>query len=317
MSNTDTKVTDLSTEQQKAIIDTKEVLASKQDVLMAIGQVQAFNNIKKYTTVGELLIFKKIKESKQYKGLVYENDSGKSTTVGDIKELCTVFFQRSYNTMQEELNNLEIFGEEFLESSQNMGLGNRELRKLRQLPENQQLAVIASKEVDLGDKTAVKELIEDLVIQHNTEKTELTKRVKEADQVVKAARANSSDKQQELDKIKEQEAIRQFSQEAWHRDALDSVNALIEARAVIAKGTNQLITVLNNLSENHELDSKSIDLIGRSLLSEAKYNVDLVNEVANDVFAILGDKYHPDLTADDLFNQLHSNNHSDAVDSAE
>jgi hypothetical protein len=317
MSEDNTKVTDLSTEQQKAIIDTKEVLASKQDVLMAIGQVQAFNNIRKYATVAELVTYRKIKESKQYKGLVYEDENGKSATVADIKEVCTIFFGRSYRAMQEDEQNLTIFGEEFFKSSKNMGLGNRELRKLRQLPNETQDLIINSEKVDLNDKEAVKELIEDAAFKYATEKHELEQQVKEANQTVDAVRANSAEKQQQLDQAKELEAKRQFSQAPWQRDALDNVNAMIEARAYITQGTNQLLAVLNNLSNNHELDSKAIDLIGRSLLTEAKHNFDMVNEMANEAFGILGSKYHPDLFADDLFTQLHSHDESEVIVNAE
>jgi len=307
MSNTDTKVTELSTEQQKAVIEAKEVLASKQDVLMAIGQIQAFDNMRKYVTVTEIMTYRRIKESKQYKGLVYTNAKGESVTVTDLKDVCTAFFNRSYEQMQEDSKNLEIFGQEFLESAQQMELGYREIRKLRQLPQESQAMIINSEEFDLGDKEGLKEKIEDMIFQHSTEKAELNKQVKEANHTVKAARELSSDKQQELNAMKEQESIRQFSQEPWHRDTLDSVNAMIEARGAISQGANQLLAVLNNLSENHELDDKAIDHIGRSLLSEAQHNLSVISDFCNDAFSILGDRYHPDLTADELFNQLHAN----------
>ncbi len=310
MSDDNTKVTDLSTEQQKAVIDTKAVLASKQDVLMAIGQVQAFNNMRKYATVAELVTYRKIKDSKQYKGLVYEDESGKSATVADIKEVCTIFFGRSYRSMQEDEQNLTTFGEEFFESSKNMGLGNRELRKLRQLPTETQELIINSEKVDLNDKEAVKELIEDEAFKHATELKQANKRGDDLKTNLHVAREMSAEKDQELNSLKEQEAKRQMSQEPWHRNALDSVNAMIEARASITQGSNQLLDVLNNLSKNHELDSKAIDLIGRSLLSEAQHNLAVISDMCNDAFSILGDKYHPDLTVDDLFNQLHSNDTS-------
>jgi hypothetical protein len=317
MSEDNTKVTDLSTEQQKAIIDTKEVLASKQDVLMAIGQIQAFDNVRKYVTVTEIITFKRVKESKQYKGLVYTDVNGKSVTVTDLKEVCSVFFNRSYEQMQEDLKNLETFGSDFLESSQQMGLGYRELRKLRQLPTEEQSLIINNEAVNFGDKEALKSAIEDYTFAHVTEKAELTKKIDEVKTNLDVAREMSAEKQIKLDQHAEEEAKRRLSQAPWHRDSLDMVDAMIEARAFITQGTNQLLDVLNNLSTNHELDSKAIDLIGRSLLSEAKYNFDLVNEMANEMFGILGGKYHPDLYADDLFTQLHSYNPNEEINSEE
>jgi hypothetical protein len=317
MSEDNTKVTDLSTEQQKAIIDTKEVLASKQDVLMAIGQIQAFNFVQKLVTVTELKLVKQIKESKSYKGLTYDNENKELVTVTTWDECCKFILGTSREQIDTRLLNLQAFGEEFFEASQNMGLGYRDLRKLRQLPTETQDLIINSEKVDLNDKEAVKELIEDAAFKYATEKHELEQQVKEANQTVDAVRANSAEKQQQLDQAKELEAKRQFSQAPWQRDALDNVNAMIEARAYITQGTNQLLAVLNNLSNNHELDSKAIDLIGRSLLTEAKHNFDMVNEMANEAFGILGSKYHPDLFADDLFTQLHSHDESEVIVNAE
>ncbi len=307
MSNTDTKVTELSTEQQKAIIDTKNTIAEKEQVNVLLGRIEAFNFISELTMVGSVKMLAELKESKQYVGLTYFDNENNCRSVGTWDDFCKHKLNSSKSTVDERILNLQQLGESFYESSQKIGLGVKDLRKLRQLPEPQQLAVINSEEVDLGDKTAVKELIEDLVIQHNNEKTELTKQVKEANHTVKAARELSSEKQQELNAMKEQESIRQFSQEPWHRDTLDSVNAMIEARGAISQGANQLLAVLNNLSENHELDDKAIDHIGRSLLSEAQHNLSVISDFCNDAFSILGDRYHPDLTADELFNQLHAN----------
>jgi hypothetical protein len=305
MSEDNTKVTDLSTEQQKAIIDTKEVLASKQDVLMAIGRIQAFNNIRKYVTVTELITFKNIKESKQYKGLVYVDENKKSVTVTDLKDVCNVFFDRSYEAMTQDLNNLQSFGQEFFESSQKMELGYRELRKLRQLPTEEQSLIINSEAVNFGDKEAVKSAIEDYTFAHVTEKAELTKKIDEVKTNLDVAREMSAEKDQELNSLKEQEAKRRFSQEPWQRQTLDNVNAMLEARGSIAQANNQLIDVLNNLSQNDELDDKAIDHIARSLLSEVQHNLTLLSQLTSDAFAILGSKYSPDLTIDELFNQLH------------
>jgi hypothetical protein len=304
MNNEHTKVTDLSAEQQTAVVDAKAVLASKQDVLIAIGQIQAFNNVRKYVTVTEILTFKKIKESKQYKGLVYTDDDGKSVTVTDLKEVCTVFFQRSYEQMQEDLKNLEVFGQDFLESSQNMGLGYRDLRKLRQLPEDSQQLIINSEAVDLSDKESVKELIEDLNFKQVIEKAELQKQVDDANQTVAAVRENSDQTQQELNKIKEIEAKRRFSQEPWKTQTIDNVTAMMHAKVAIQQGINQLGDVFDNLKNDESLDDKAIDLIARSLLSEAQAAHALVNNFTNELFGVLGGKYRPDVSAEDTFYDL-------------
>jgi hypothetical protein len=307
MKDEHTKVTDLSKNQEKALVEAKEVLASKQDVLMAIGQIQAFNNIRKYATVAELVTFKKIKESKQYKGLVYTAENGESATVADIKDVCTVFFGRSYRSMQEDEQNLEAFGQEFFESSHRMGLGNRELRKLRQLPDEGQQLVINSEEVDLADKEAVKELIEDLNFKQVTEKAELQKQLEDAEATVEAVRENSADKQQELDQAKEREAKRTFSQAPWQRQAVDNVAGMMKAKISVEQGINQLADIFDNLQNDESLDDKAIDLIARSLLSEVQSAHALINNFTNEMFGVLGSKYRPDVSAEDTFFSLQNN----------
>jgi len=300
-------MSELNPQQQAAIVDAKNVLESKQDVLMAIGQIQALNNIKKYTTVGELLLFKKVKDSKQYKGLVYTDDSGKSMTVGDIKELCQYFFGCSYSTMAEGLQNLESFGQEFLESSQRLGLGNRELRQLRKLPTEKQKLIIESEEINLGDKEAVKELIEDQAFKHATEIAKLENEIEEANQTVSAVRENSAQKQVELDKIKELEAKRKFSQEPWKNGALDAAKGMLQARTLIIQGVNQLKDIFESFQNPAaDLDDKALDYIARSLLAEVNCNTGIINELTEDVYGILGGSFQekPDLSAEDVYNEL-------------
>lgn len=298
------ELSSVSTEQQAAIADVKAVLASKQDVLMAIGQIQAFNNVRKYVTVTEIITYKKIKESKQYKGLVYEDADGKSVTVTDLKEVCSVFFGRSYEQMQEDLKNLEAFGQEFLESAQNMGLGYRDLRKLRQLPSDEQSLIINSEAVNFDDKEALKSAIEDYTFSHVTEKAELNKKLDEACEDVEAARDVSSQQTRKLNEAEEREAKRRFSQEPWKHQTMDSAAAMMKAKVAIEQGVNQLNDVFLNLSSDESLDEKALALVARSLLTEIVAAHSRINNFANDVFGVLGSKYSPDVSAEDTFFDL-------------
>lgn len=303
------ELANLSSEQEGVVTDAKSILASKQDVLMAIGQIQAFNNMRKYVTVTEIITFKKIKESKQYKGLVYKNEKGESVTVTDLKDVCEVFFGRSYEAMTQDLNNLESFGAEFLESSQNMGLGYRDLRKLRQLPEESRQLVINSEEVDLGDKEAVKELIEDLNFKQVTEISALEAKVKEAESTVEAVRENSAIKQKELDQVKEIEAKRRFSQEPWKHQTLDLAKGMLEARVLIEQGVNQLTEIFKQITDvDSPLDEKATNYCARSIFSEATNVNDLVYALTSEVSGLLSTTFKADLDAVDVLTELSENN---------
>jgi len=300
---------ELTNEQQVAIVDAKKVLASKQDVLMAIGQFQAFEFINKLATVATLKVLANMKDSKEYVGLTYELENGGLATVANWEVFCSEILNTPKRTIDDRLLNLNTFGEEFFESAQSMGLGNRELRKLRQLPEASQSLIINSENVDLGDKEAVKEMIEEEAFKHATETHALKKRVDEAEQTVAAVRENSAEKQQQLDLMKEIEAKRQFSQKPWKNQTLDVVKGLLEARVLIERGANQFNDIFKHVTDvDTPLEEEALDYCGRTLLSEATNVNDLINDLMDNVIGLFGGIYKPDLDAVDVLQELELNN---------
>src|SRR5690606_18983612 len=159
----------ISHEQQKAVIQTKEVVAQMEEVMREIGQIEAFDFVQKLATVATLKLIQKVKETKSYKGLVYRTENGELATVTTFDEFCDLKLRAKRRTIEDRLVNLNALGEEFYEASQKIGLGYRELRKLRQLPADQQQLVIENEAVELGDKDALRELIDDLNAKHQQE----------------------------------------------------------------------------------------------------------------------------------------------------
>lgn len=88
-----------------------------------IGRIQGFNIVGKLTTVGTLVWLKEIKESKVYRDL---------PNIGTWENFCS-YLGFSRQKIDEDLTNLQTFGEEFLTTVGSFSLGYRELRKLRQL----------------------------------------------------------------------------------------------------------------------------------------------------------------------------------------
>ena len=106
----------------------------------AMGMIKAFGFVNKLLTVGTLKILTEIKNNKKYKGLVTYID-GKLTTVGSWEQYCKAC-GFSVNKVDEDLLNLSVLGEEFLEDSQRLGLGYRDLRKLRKLPDDARAEIV-------------------------------------------------------------------------------------------------------------------------------------------------------------------------------
>ena len=78
------------------------------------------------------------------------------------------------------MQNLNTFGEEFLELSQNLGLGYRDLRKLRKLPEDARAEIVDAEFSESADKEELLEKIEELTAKHVHEKQVLEGQLKQS-----------------------------------------------------------------------------------------------------------------------------------------
>ncbi|EFQ2516089.1 hypothetical protein H1K23_003390 [Salmonella enterica] len=132
-----------------------------------LGQAQmagAFEDFSRTVRTSKLAF---VKENKLYRNLKdAKNPHGAEKLSGTWEEFCGLL-GRSVDQVDRDIANLTAFGEEALESMSRMGIGYRELRQFRRLPEDQKSALIE------GDKTALLELAEEMIAKHAREKEEL------------------------------------------------------------------------------------------------------------------------------------------------
>ena len=166
----------LSEQQDAVALAAKAMTQDIAEAHEAMGMVRAFGFVNKLMTVGTLKVMREVKEAKKYKGLVTYID-GELTTVGSWEEFCKAC-GLTRQKVDEDLQNLSKFGEEFLETSQRLGLGYREMRKLRQLPEEARAEIVDADYSDTTDKEELIEKIEDLTAQHAKEKEALQAQLK-------------------------------------------------------------------------------------------------------------------------------------------
>uniref|UniRef100_C6E6U1 Uncharacterized protein n=1 Tax=Geobacter sp. (strain M21) TaxID=443144 RepID=C6E6U1_GEOSM len=170
----------------------------------AIGQVQTSNMFAKFATVSSLVWLREVKADKIYRDI---------PGIGTWDKFCDSVGM-SRQKVDEDLANLAAFGEQFLTTCQQLSVGYRELRKLRQLTYDG--AVIIDAEcIQIGEETipinedhaedlqvAIERILED--------RTKLNSRVerleKNLDAVVKEeTKGLQSEKkllQKELDRLK-------------------------------------------------------------------------------------------------------------------
>ncbi|XKM14267.1 hypothetical protein RCS94_03620 [Orbaceae bacterium ac157xtp] len=141
-----------------------------------LGQAQMARSIAKFADVVSLTKLAHVKETKLYKALAgktfIQHDGTECRLVGTWEEYCKLLGS-SRTSVDEDLTNLKTFGEQALEEMSRIGIGYRELRQYRKLPEDQKTALIEVAKA--GDKEALVELAEEFIAKNTKEKEQLKK----------------------------------------------------------------------------------------------------------------------------------------------
>ncbi|HDR1035438.1 hypothetical protein ACFHYN_05335 [Pasteurella multocida] len=174
-------MTNLTIEQsQNAVaLAAKQMTQDLAEAHEAMGMLKGFNFIGKLLTVSSLKVLHEIKNSKKYKGLTYIDQNGKLLTVSSWTDYCRAC-GLTEKKVDEDLLNLSKLGEDFLENSQRLGLGYRDLRKLRKLPEDARAEIVDADYSEATDKEDLIEKIEELTVKHAKEKENLEAQLKTA-----------------------------------------------------------------------------------------------------------------------------------------
>lgn len=165
-----------------------------------LGQVQMADSLSKFTQTISISKLAFVKEHKLYKALkgkksgngsqfsdalpmdgTLKSGNGSQFLSGTWDEYCNLL-GRSRDIVDRDILNLQSFGEEALESMSAMGIGYRELRQYRKLPEDQKLALIEV--ARLGDKEGFVELAEEIIAKHAKEKAKATEDLEAKDRVL-------------------------------------------------------------------------------------------------------------------------------------
>ncbi|QLO80484.1 hypothetical protein HV306_26785 [Klebsiella grimontii] len=136
-----------------------------------LGQAQMADAFAQFSLTVSTSKMSYVKENKLYRALSGRKTADGQQFSGTWDEFCSLL-GRSRQQIDEDILNLRTLGEEALESMSRMGIGYRELRQFRRLPEDQKSALIeVAKE---GDKAALLDLAEEMITKHAREKEELT-----------------------------------------------------------------------------------------------------------------------------------------------
>lgn len=165
-----------------------------------LGQAQmagAFEDFSRTVRTSKLAY---VKENKLYRAIAGKKAPNGSEFSGTWAEFCSVL-GISVDKADMDIANLRAFGEEALESMTRMGIGYRELRQWRRLPDDAKSALIEASQQ--GNLEAVQYLAEELIHTHIKEKGELQKKLTDTQADYDALGEVLSKKNAELDRTKQ------------------------------------------------------------------------------------------------------------------
>ncbi|MCV4272320.1 hypothetical protein OH710_06660 [Pseudomonas capsici] len=167
-----------------------------------LGQAQMSDAFTKFSVTVTTSKLSFVKENKLYRALKGKKSrNGYDILNGTWEEFCSLLGM-SVEKADLDISNLRSFGEAALESMSSMGIGYREMRQYRRLPEDSQAALIAVAES--GDKEAFLDLAEEIIAKNAKEKETLTQRLDETNADYEAQSKVMATKTAELDKTRQE-----------------------------------------------------------------------------------------------------------------
>ena len=148
-----------------------------------LGQAQMADAFAKFSVTVTTSKLAYVKENKLYRALKGQKSRNGYDFEGTWQEFCETLGM-SVEKADLDIANLKAFGEEALESMSRMGIGYRELRQYRKLPEDQKLALIEVAKT--GDKGEFLDLAEEIIAKHAKEKEALSAQVQEQQETIEA-----------------------------------------------------------------------------------------------------------------------------------
>lgn len=163
-----------------------------------LGQIQMADAYQKFSVTVTASKLAYIKEHKLYKELA--GKTGNGYPYKGTWEDCCKALGISREKADLDIANLKAFGEDALECLGRMGIGYRDLRQLRKLPENVRLALTEA--AKSGDENSFTELAEDIISQSEKDQAAIEKSRDETKADYDAQSALLKDKAAELDSTK-------------------------------------------------------------------------------------------------------------------
>lgn len=176
-----------------------------------LGQAQMADSFAKFSVTVTTSKLAYVKENKLYKALAGKKTGDGHQFSGTWEEFCFLL-GRSREQVDEDIRNLNSLGADALESMSRMGIGYRELRQYRRLPEDEKTALLEAAKT--GDKDTFLDLAEEIISRNAASKAladenyaELQKEHQTQGEILAEAKQEALTLKAELKKLKPGTAI--------------------------------------------------------------------------------------------------------------
>lgn len=250
-----------------------------------LGQSQMADAFGKFSRTVRTSKLSFVKENKLYRHLKgNKTPHGAEILNGTWEEFCNLLGS-SVDQVDRDIGNLRTFGEEALESMSRMGIGYRELRQFRKLPEDSKTALIeVAKE---GDKESLLELAEELISRQSQEKESLEKQLIDKDADLEASRKRAADLKIARDELEEKLHEERFKPISDNEFAERS---RLEATSISSKIVRELMGSLQAAFTELEKDTTDRNV------DHSSFMAGLINEIRSELNDIITRFDIPDLT---------------------
>ena len=247
-----------------------------------LGQAQmadAFANFSRTVRASKLAY---VRENKLYRGLKGMRTANGSLFSGTWDEYCQLL-GTSRDKVELDIANLKAFGEDALESMSRMGIGYREMRQYRRLPDDEKQALIEVAKA--GDKDSFLDLAEEIIARHAKEKEALAQQLEET-----KAEKQASDQLLE-NKNKRIDALERAAQRIKTQPADEAAAALRQEASTLVFDAQGLIN--GNLRAALEALNDAPDSDGKT-----QFMAGMVGQLIADLI-VLRDQFNlPDVVGD-------------------
>lgn len=222
-----------------------------------LGQSQMANAFARFADVITLSKLKHVKETKQYRALAGVSgrapDGSEIADVGTWDGYCQAL-GLSRSKVDEDIANLNAFGEESLRQLSAIGAGYRELRQYRRLPEDEKTALIEV--AKSGDQESFLDLAESLIARHAAEKVASRQRIQELEETLQVKDRQIKAKDTKINEL----------DEALSRGKPDAGFAEGEALEALDRAAFEAVTAVHATLRRAALDV----LVGRETLAVSR-----------------------------------------------